>query len=108
MKSKISNSDRRSMMKSAWSIFNKGMMTFSDAMRVAWKSVKLRARMRTEVVRFTFRKVDGTVREALGTLMSDFMPETSGTSRKDDYTLQTYFDVEKGQYRCYSIVNLIR
>jgi hypothetical protein len=105
---KTTNQDRRRVMKSAWALFNKGAFTFADAMRMAWKSVKLRIRMKSGVVRFTFRKVDGSVREALGTLMSDFMPETSGTGRRDNYTLQTYFDVEKGQYRCYSIVNLIK
>ena len=94
-------------MKSAWALFNKGAFTFADAMRMAWKSVKLRIRMKSGVVRFAFIKIDGTIRQAVGTLMSDVLPVSAGVQRRENYTVQIYFDMEKGQYRSYSIANLL-
>ena len=105
METKTTDKDRSSMMRSAWALFRKLDVTFSEAMKMAWKSVKLRIRMRMGVVRFKFRKVDGTIRNALGTLMEGYF-EVNG-SGKPNYSVQTYFDVEKGHFRSFQINNLI-
>jgi hypothetical protein len=62
--------------------------------------------MRTRVVRFYFRKVDGTIREAWGTLRGDLIP-TTGDDRKRNDTVQTYFDTERREYRCFKKLNLV-
>lgn len=36
------------------------------------------------------------------------LPETKGAGRKANDTLQTYYDAEKGEYRCFKRANLIR
>lgn len=63
--------------------------------------------MHSEVVRFYFRKVDGTLREAWGTLRVDLVPPVEGSdTRKKNDTVQVYFDTEKNEWRCFKRLNL--
>jgi hypothetical protein len=81
----------------------------SDALKAAWRNFKLRAAMAAKICKFYFLKVDGTIREAYGTLASGIIPETAGNdTRKKNETVQTYFDTEKQEWRCYKRANLIR
>lgn len=79
---------------------------FSDALKYAWRVIKLRAILTREVVSFKFRKVDGSIREAVGTLKSEFLPASKGTG-KSNAGVFTYFDVEKQEFRCAKIDSLI-
>ncbi|WP_322100888.1 SH3 beta-barrel fold-containing protein [Alistipes putredinis] len=64
--------------------------------------------MHTEVVRFYFRKVDGTLREAWGTLRSDIVPPVEGNdTRKKNDTVQVYYDTERQEWRCFKRLSLI-
>lgn len=68
----------------------------------------LRERMMNEdEVRFCYKKNNGVVRVAVGTLKKTITPELKGTGRplKDD--LQLYYDVEKQAFRCFKKINLI-
>ncbi len=56
---------------------------------------------------FYFQKVDGSLREAYGTLMSDRIPETKGEKKTND-TCQVYFDTEKDEWRCFKKANLVK
>ena len=78
----------------------------SEALKKAWAWSKNVATMRAGVAEFYFNKVDGTKRQAWGTLDEAKLPELKGSGRKPNPLLQTYFDVEKGEFRCYKIVNL--
>ena len=70
---------------------------------------KLKAAMAVRIVKFYFQKVDGSIREAYGTLRTDMMPATSGNdNRRKNDTVQTYFDTEKSEFRCFKRANLIR
>lgn len=62
--------------------------------------------MKTQVVAFTFTKVDGTVRHAFGTLMPDaiesFVGPASGTSNKaPNPDVVVYFDVDVQAFRSF-------
>ena len=57
--------------------------------------------------RFYFRKVDGSIREAFGTLAENIVPPTQGSDRKRNETCQTYYDTEKEAWRCFKKANLI-
>lgn len=59
------------------------------------------------VVRFSFRKNDGTIRKAVGTLMKSMTPQTKGGGRPTPEHLQLYFDVEKKAWRSFNKNNLI-
>lgn len=80
----------------------------SEAMKLAWANVKLNAALKTAVVEFEFVKVDGSIRKAHGTLMSDMVPETKTPSNGEtDYNVQKYYDTDKGAWRCFKRINLV-
>lgn len=95
------------VMNLAWAFVKKNGMNLSEALKVAWLNIKLKAQMQTRIVKFHFQKVDGSIREAYGTLQMSVLPATKGTCRKANETLQTYFDTEKQEYRCFKKANLI-
>lgn len=98
----------RNIMLQAWQFVKRNGMTMSEALRIAWQNSKLVATMKTRIVKFYFQKIDGTIREAYGTLSTALTPETAGTERKKNDTVQTYYDTEKCSWRCYKKANLIR
>lgn len=89
----------------AWSI-RKSFSTFGEALAHAWKTVKLQFALCTQaVVCFTYKKVDGTIREAVGTLETVPMPK--GGYRKQNFGILNYFDLQQQDWRCAKIENLI-
>lgn len=96
----------REIMSKAWYLFRTYGTTFSDALKRAWAWFKLRAQMQTGVVEFWFTKSDGTQRQAFGTLRSDLIGEVKGSERKPYEHLQTYWDTEKQDFRCFKLINL--
>lgn len=94
------------VMSKAWYLFRTYGTTFSDALKRAWAWFKLRAQMQSGVVEFWFTKADGTQRQAFGTLRSDLIGEVKGSERKHYEHLQTYWDTEKQDFRCFKLINL--
>ena len=92
----------------AWQFVKRNGYTMSEALKVAWSNFKLKKEMTDRIVKFYYQKVDGSIREAFGTLSSKIMPETKGSNRKRNDTVQVYYDTEKQAYRCYKKANLIR
>ena len=79
----------------------------SEALKVAWANMKLKMQMKSKIVRFYYQKVDGSLREAYGTLDERLMPAITGTDKraKND-TVQVYFDTEKQEFMCFKKANL--
>ena len=93
----------------AWQMVKRNGYSMSEALKTAWMTIKLKAAMKERIVRFYFQKVDGSLREAYGTLKENLLPENKGTdNRKKSDTVQVYFDTEKSEYRCYKVANLVR
>ena len=83
-------------------------ISLSEALKRAWANFKLRVKMLNGITKFYFQKVDGTIREAYGTLNSRFVPSATGTdNRKQNNTVQVYFDTERQEWRCYKKLNLL-
>ena len=82
-------------------------LSLSEALKTAWANFKLRVKMHTGIVKFYFQKVDGTIREAYGTLSSRFIPSSTTDTRKKNDTIQAYFDTEKQEWRCFKKLNLV-
>lgn len=95
------------IMSLAWQFVKRNGFTMSEALKQAWANIKLKAAMKQRIVKFYFQKVDGSMREAYGTLKENLIPATSGDNRKRNDTVQVYFDTEKQEYRCYKKANLI-
>lgn len=91
----------------AWQFVRKNGYTMSEAMKVAWSVFKLKAKMKAGIVRFYFRKVDRSTREAFGTLSEKLIPETKGTGKKVNDTLFTYYDTERESWRSFKKANLL-
>lgn len=95
------------IMSLAWQFVKRNGFTMSEALKAAWANIKLRAAMKQRIVKFYFQKVDGSIREAYGTLKENLIPATCGNNRKKNDTVQVYFDTEKQEWRCFKKANLI-
>lgn len=74
----------------------------------------LQSKMLEQAVKFQFRKRDGTIRDAIGTLKRALMVqedgklwEPVGESKPEPDSIVRYFDCEKGMWRCFSCVDFI-
>ena len=88
----------------AWELVHE-FTSFSKALTQAWKVLKLRAKMLVGNVAFKFRKVNGEIREAVGTL--NFTYEAKGTGKPSPGDSMVYFDVEANGMRSFKLCNLI-
>ena len=91
----------------AWQFVKRNGFSLSEALKTAWANIKLHAKMQGGIVKFYYRKVDGSLREAYGTLKSELVPETKETGRKAPDTCQTYYDTERQAWRCFKVANLV-
>lgn len=110
MKTNLNTEFKKQMseiMNLAWQFVKKNGMSMSDALKVAWQNYKLHSAMLSRIVKFYFQKVDGSIREAYGTLKADMLPATGESGRKPNPTVQVYFDTEKQEFRCYKKANLL-
>ena len=96
------------VMSLAWQLVKRNGYTMSEALRCAWTNLKLKMQLHQRIVKFYFQKVDGSIREAWGTLKDDLIPATTGTDRKRSDTVQVYFDTEKQEFRCFKKANLLK
>ena len=101
-------SNLATIMRLAWQFVKRNGFTMSEALKCAWANMKLKNAMTGRIVKFYFTKVDGSIREAYGTLKESLLPTTNGTGRKANDTIQTYYDTEKQEWRCFKKANLLR
>ena len=108
MSQKVKNT-MREVMQLTHQFIRKNGMSLSEALKIAWANIKLRAAMKSRIVKFYFIKVSGEIREAYGSLADGIIPaiENDG-SRKQNDTCQTYYDCEKEAWRCFKKANLLR
>lgn len=74
------------VMSLAWQFVRKNGFTMSEALKCAWANMKLKLQMKSKIVKFYFQKVDGSVREAYGTLNEKLMPAITGTDNRKKTT----------------------
>lgn len=94
---------KRRLFNIAWSVADK-FDTFADALKYAWKVIKLGWAMLIGKVNFSYKKVDGSIRKAVGTLDVDYKRVSDKPS---NFGLFTYFDVEADGWRSAKVENLI-
>lgn len=96
--------NKSALMHAAWRFVKEFGFSMSDALKQAWMQFKLRAKMTQGVVEFIYKKVNGEVRHACGTLLNP--PKTKGV-RTSYYGCQTYYDMGVQDWRCYRLENLL-
>jgi len=103
-------------MTDAWEIFrrNTSNWTFGTCLKLAWRRLKMLAALRVMKVKFSFTKVDGSTRQAKGTLSKDAAGYSINSGKQFDEAgdqvnpmLVRYWDLEKNGVRCFKIENLI-
>lgn len=92
----------------AWQFVKRNGYTMSEALKCAWANMKLMGQMKDRIVKFYFLKVDGTVREAYGTLKRELVPETGKSDKAKNDTVQCYYDTERQSWRSFKKANLIK
>ena len=70
---------------------------------------ELKEMLKKGTVKFQYRKNNGEVRTAVGTLRSDLITHkpAGGMNRTKDAGYTTYFDVEKDAFRCFAESKLL-
>lgn len=97
------------VMKYAWQLSKTTGEIWRVCMIKAWQLYRLAKAMRERTVTFYYRKADGSVRKAYGTLCKMPAGIAFGGKRitKPSYKTMTYFDTVKNEFRCFKIENLI-
>ena len=95
------------LMRLAWQFVKRNGFTIKAALKTAWRNAKLKLEMQTKIVKFYYQKVDGTIREAYGTLSARLAPAAGESGRKKNDTVQVYFDTEVQEWRCFKKANLV-
>ena len=74
----------------------------------------LQSKMLEQAVKFQFKKADGSIRDAVGTLKRDLMVqedgklwEPNGDGKPEPATVIRFFDCVKGLWRCFTITEFI-
>lgn len=103
---KMTNNFRTEVFRRAYRLTLTGI-NFSEALKKSWAIYRLQKQMRSSVVEFRFRKVDGSIRQAFGTLIASVIDPLIKGVGKNSPTLVTYFDCQKQDFRCFREENLI-
>lgn len=101
--------NKSKLFKVAYAILRKAQAaTFSEALKAAWKAMKIYTRMLTGTVEFTFRKVNGEIRHAVGTLCNlDYVAKGTGSQSDKNADVICFWDCEKNAFRSFKASTLI-
>lgn len=96
------------LMRNAWFMVKNYGMSLADAMRQAWRIFKLKSAMHKGIVKFQFKKLDGTLRDAIGTLTEEVTSKlVGGQYYNPSPKTVPYFDCEKQEWRCFRKERLV-
>ena len=91
--------------------YNNLGLTWQRAVTNGWYFVTLREALRRGVIRFSYWKKDGTLREARGTLSPILIPEEDtpkGISNPHpNYSAIAYYDIDKKAWRSFAICQFV-
>ena len=83
-------------------------MSWAECLKQAWQVIKLKARMKKQVVEFYYMKMNGEVRQAFGTLLDshiNYVPNGNGKTYRD--CIKDWDEV-KGEWRQFKAYNFIK
>ncbi|MBR2064475.1 MAG: DUF2693 domain-containing protein [Bacteroidales bacterium] len=84
-----------------------------QALTIMAEIAELKKMLAEEVVHFVFEKTDGTTRDAYGTRAIDVIRkyDTGSTTQKPQRAFNgtfPYFDIEKGEWRCFRVDRFVK
>lgn len=97
------------VLKKAWAWFRSELFaTFKEALQAAWNKYRLLAKLHTAVIEFRFVKADGSIRDAIGTLLSEHVSyQAKGSERKNNPLQVSFWDVERNAFRSVNVTRLL-
>lgn len=97
------------VMTTAWKIYRKYKnLPFAFALKLAWRKAKMIWAMHTDNVNFSYIKIDGTIREARGTLQDSVLPTRNTVgSHTTSPDLLYYWDLDRNGWRACRLERLI-
>ncbi|MCR5697744.1 MAG: SH3 beta-barrel fold-containing protein [Marinilabiliaceae bacterium] len=98
--------NKTKVFETAWQFSRSFGWCFSKALTQAWLYYRLKKQLTSRIVHFYFQKVDGSIREAYGTLKESLLPPTNGEKRNYRFC-QTFFDTEINDWRSFKTMNLV-
>lgn len=102
------NQIKQYVCKTAWGLVKNFGYKLAEAMKQAWMVIKLWVKLHiSESVEFTYKKMDGSIRNAVGTLRSEVIPTVKNSMRKKRAGIQVYYDLVKKEWRSFDVRNLI-
>lgn len=101
--------NKSKLFKIAHAIMKKGeAANFSEALKAAWKAIRVYSNMLVGKVMFTFKKVNGEIRHAIGTLFNlDYVRKTAGEGDSKNADVICFWDCEKEAFRSFKAATLI-
>ncbi len=101
--------NKSKLFKIAHAIVKKGeASTFSEALKAAWKAIRVYSGMLVGKVAFTFKKVNGEIRHAIGTLFNlRYVRKTTGEGDPKNADVISFWDCEKEAFRSFKAATLI-
>lgn len=101
--------NKSQLFKDAWTFLKKGIYkTFSEALKASWQRFKIMYQMFDGQVSFSFRKGNGEIRQATGTLKAQFLPQSSHPGKYNYPDVIKYFDLDKNEWRAFRIERLLK
>lgn len=98
--------NRSSILKKAH-ILKKQGYGFGEAQKLIWMGEHLRTKLHEGLTQFSYKKKDGSVREAIGTLNNvEHLLVGSSKFNSDIFTIR-YYDLEKESFRATKVQNLL-
>lgn len=90
-------------------------LTQSQALKYAWWFESFRKKLQSGTYRFSYFKIDGSIRDAVGTLDMSRIPEdkrpkgdmSDGAAREPNPDVFTYYDLNAGGWRSFRLDNFI-
>lgn len=105
---KTKNCVRKDVMSEANAMIAKANLPRPVAMKKAWMLSKLAMLLATGVATtFTYVKMDGGTRKAVGLPASTGEFTVKGTGHAPNKATFLYWDVERGQFRCFRRSNIV-
>lgn len=98
---------RSVVMRNAIALLKATGETWRTCLLKAWEIYRLRKAMRQGVVHFIYRKADGGIREAHGTLMNIPVSASFKGTKAPNFATVCYYDKVKEAFRSFRVENLV-
>ena len=109
---KLSNADRKDVLRMTWQLIRKNGFRFGQALAKAYSAIRAKLKLATTDERgiwLKFRKVDGSIRNVLGTRNPAYIPDSDKpkTGGKADSNCVAYYDIWDAKWKCFRADMLI-